>query len=74
VTINDYLKKKKLTVLEFAKVTDVSIGIARMWVHRSSSPRLYHAMKINKLTNGKVKLSEMLSYQDQKKLEQVGLQ
>lgn len=68
MTIDEYVKKKKITTQEFANIVGVSFSIARLWIHRASSPRLFHAMKINKITKGKVKLSEMLSYTDEKEL------
>lgn len=61
MTISEFLAKKGLSHSDFAEKIGVSESIVRLWDLSASSPRLLHALRINKYTKNKVKFEEMLN-------------
>jgi len=65
MTVSEYIDKKNYSLKDFADLIGVSVGIVRLWECRGASPRLIHALRINKLTKGRVKMSEMLTTKEE---------
>lgn len=65
MTIAEFIEKKEYTFKEFSEAIGVSVGIVRLWDCRAAAPRLKHALRISKLSKGKVKMTEMLTLKDQ---------
>lgn len=66
MTVSEFIEKKNLSLSEFAQMIGVSVGIVRLWECRGVSPKLVHAIRINRITRGKVKMVDMLTIKDQR--------
>ncbi len=67
--LDEYLWRKKRTIREFCKVVGCTTVTLCRIKHRSQTPRMLLAMRIENETGGLVTLKEMLSKEDLKKLE-----
>ena len=63
--IADFMTKKNYRPEDVAHLIGVSVNIVKSWMVGTNSPRLIHAIRLMKLSNGKIKLNEMLSTKDQ---------
>ena len=63
------MHKKKMKTLDFSAAIGVSESIVRLWENEASSPRLIHAIRINRFSKNKVKFEEMLNNKDKREIE-----
>lgn len=73
MTLYEWTQKNKIKSKELASLCGVSDGIARLWICGAVSPRLIHAHIIERITNKKVKMIELLSIQDKTDLSRMSL-
>lgn len=67
--LDEYLWRNKRTLLEFSeKVGCTSVTLHRI-KKRTQTPRMYLAMRIQKETGDQVSLQEMMSKEEEKKME-----
>ena len=62
--ICEFMEKKKMTYRSFGDKIGVSASNARFWALRVTSPSLYHAIQINKMSKNKIRFSDMLNLAD----------
>ena len=58
--LRDYLYKKRIRQIDFAKEVGISQTQLNKWINGSRIPSRKNAMKIEELTEGKVTAHEML--------------
>lgn len=60
MTLYDYLSKYPQEKLEFSRTLGISESALYKYINHERVPKLAIAMRINKITGGKVKFSDML--------------
>ena len=68
--IEDYLKKKDMTINKFAEIIDVHRTYISDIIHRRAKPSLALMIRIEEATNGEVSVDEMLEYFHKRKKKQ----
>jgi transcriptional regulator with XRE-family HTH domain len=58
MTINEYLKKHKLTAEQFAKKAKISVSSVNKWRTKNRSPGGRNILKIERATLGSVQLRD----------------
>jgi predicted transcriptional regulator len=58
--LKTYLKSRRLTIKEFAKLIKVSGPAVSNYICKKRKPRIHIAKKIIEVTNGKVTLEDLL--------------
>ena len=62
------MNKRKVDVYYVASEVGVSSTIVKKWCEGTTSPRLIHALRLKNLFGNALKLSDLLSKKDQKKV------
>lgn len=67
--LDEYLWRYKRTIREFSRAMDCNENTVLHIKHKTHSPRLLLALKVQHETEGKVTIKEMLTKEDLEKLE-----
>jgi DNA-binding transcriptional regulator YdaS (Cro superfamily) len=62
----EYMRFKKMTQKDFAKLIDVHPNTVKNWINWHTKPGLEHIKKIEEKTKGKIKFKDIMYYWEAK--------